>query len=207
MQKNAKKLKKAENMLYFKGNEAFLMVLLVSKNHFFNEKDIENFEFVEYENSLEEIKYVESETFRHFEMLKAHLRVDGIEIDIDSAYRSLEKQESIFLEQMRKYGIDYAEEVVAMPGTSEHHTGQAIDFIIRKDGKWLVENDDLLKETEIFAKIHKALKYFGFILRYPPDKEHITGYKYEPWHIRYVGDDIAMNIGNLTLEEYIERNK
>lgn len=207
MQKNAKKLKKAENMLYFKGNEAFLMVLLVSKNHFFNEKDIENFEFVEYENSLEEIKYVESETFRHFEMLKAHLRVDGIEIDIDSAYRSLEKQESIFLEQMRKYGIDYAEEVVAMPGTSEHHTGQAIDFIIRKDGKWLVENDDLLKETEIFAKIHRALKYFGFILRYPLDKEDITGYKYEPWHIRYVGDDIAMNIGTLTLEEYIERNK
>ena len=69
------------------------------------------------------------------------------------------------------------------------------------------ENDDLLKETEIFAKIHKALKYFGFILRYPLDKEHITGYKYEPWHIRYVGDDIAMNIGTLTLEEYIERNK
>jgi LAS superfamily LD-carboxypeptidase LdcB len=49
------------------------------------------------------------------------------------------------------------------------------------------------------------LKYFGFILRYPKNKEHITGYPYEPWHIRYVGENIAMNIGNMTLEEYLEK--
>lgn len=183
------------------------MILLVNKNNIFNEKDIENFEMVEYENYLEEVKYIEYETFRHFEMLKAHLRIDGIEIDIDSAYRSLEAQENIFLEYMKKFGIDYAEEVVAMPGTSEHHTGQAIDIVIKKDGRWIKENEELLKEVETFDKIHKVLKYFGFILRYPKDKENITDCFYEPWHIRYVGEDVAIEIGNLVLEEYLEMRK
>ena len=181
------------------------MVLLVNKNNLFNEKMIENFEMVEYENYNEKTIFVENETFRHFEMLRAHLKIDGINIDIDSGYRSLEAQEDLFLKFMKKYGLDYAESIVSMPGTSEHHTGLALDINIMKDGKWLIENDDLMKEVDIFNKIHKDLKYFGFILRYPKGKEKITGYPYEPWHIRYVGEDIAMNIGDLTLEEYLEK--
>lgn len=181
------------------------MVLLVNKKHIFNEKMIENFEMIEYENYQEKSIFVESETFRHFEMLKAHLKIDGIIIDIDSGYRSLEAQENLFLKFMKKYGIDYAEEIVAMPGTSEHHTGQALDINIMKDGKWLIENDELMKEEQVFEQIHKVLKHFGFILRYPKGKESITGYPYEPWHIRYVGEEIAMDIGNLTLEEYLDK--
>ena len=181
------------------------MVLLVNKNNIFNEKDIDAFEMIEYDNYLEKTLYIESETFKHYEMLKAHLKVDGIVIEIDDAYRSLERQENLFLEFMKKYGLEYATEVVAMPGTSEHHTGQAIDLIIQKDGKWITENEDLLKEKEIFEKIHNALKFFGFILRYPEGKEEVTGYPYEPWHIRYVGEDISMNIGDKTLEEYLEK--
>ncbi len=181
------------------------MVLLVNKSNIFNEKMLENFEMIEYENYAKKIKYIESEAFKHFEMLKAHLKIEGIEIDIDSAYRSLETQESIFLESMKKYGIDYTEDFVAMPGYSEHHTGQAIDFVIKKDGQWIIENDQLIKEIEIFDKIHAVLKFFGFILRYPKGKEHITGYFFEPWHIRYVGENIAMEIGDLTLEEYIKK--
>lgn len=180
------------------------MILLVNKNHIFNENMIYNFEMIEYENYEEKTKYVESEAMRHFDMLRAHLKVDGIEIDIDGAYRSLESQENLFLEFMKKYGIDYAEQIVAMPGTSEHHTGQAIDIVIKKDGEWIVENEDLLKETEIFNKIHNSLKYFGFILRYPKGKEDITGYPYEPWHIRYIGEEDAKRIGDKTLEEYLE---
>lgn len=179
------------------------MVLLVNKNHIFSEKDIEKFEMIEYENYKEKTIYVESETFRHFEMLKAHLKVEGIIIEIDDAYRSLESQENLFLRFMKKYGMAYAESIVAMPGTSEHHTGQAIDLVIQKDGRWIEENDELLLEKEIFNKIHKVLKFFGFILRYPEGKEEVTGYPYEPWHIRYVGEDIAMNIGDNTLEEYL----
>lgn len=179
------------------------MTLLVNKKYLFNEDMIKGFEMVEYENINEETFYIESDTFRHFEMLRAHLRIEGINIEICSGYRSLEKQESIFLEYMNKYGIDYAESYVAMPGTSEHHTGLAIDLGLIIDGKLVDDNDELLNQFEIFKKIHDCLKYFGFILRYQKGKENITGFSYEPWHIRYVGDEIAMAIGDQTLEEYL----
>ena len=181
------------------------MILLVNKDNLFNEDDLNNLKFIEYERFDEKIFYIERETLYHFEMLQAHLKIEGIEIEIDDAYRSLETQENIFLKFMKKYGIDYASSVVAMPGTSEHHTGQAIDIIIKKDGKWLFENEDLLKEDKTLKKIHKVLKYFGFILRYPKGKEDITGYPYEPWHIRYIGVEDANKIGNLTLEEYLKK--
>ncbi|HAB67047.1 MAG TPA: hypothetical protein DCE23_06735 [Firmicutes bacterium] len=182
------------------------MTLLINKNNLFNEEMIKDFEMVEYENYEERTLYVEKETFRHFEMLRAHLNVDDIVIDIDSAYRSLEAQENLFLRFMQKYGLDYTEQIVAMPGTSEHHTGLAIDISVKKDGKWITENDDLLKEEELFKRIHRDLKYFGFILRYPRDKENITGVPYEPWHFRYVGEEIAKEIGDKTLEEYLKMN-
>ena len=57
--------------------------------------------------------------------------------------------------------MDYAEEMVAMPGMSEHHTGQAIDIAIKKDGNWITDNDQLAKEVDIFNKIHSSLKLFG----------------------------------------------
>ena len=107
---------------------------------------------------------------------------------------------------MKKYGLDYAEEMVAMPGTSEHHTGLAIDIVINKDGEWIEENKYLLNEQDIFSKIHRDLKYFGFIVRYPKGKQDITGYPYEPWHLRYIGKD-AEKIGNLTLEEYLRETQ
>ena len=181
------------------------MLFLVNKEHLFNEKMLDGLEMVEYENVFEQTLYVEKETFHHFEMLRAHLKVEGISIEIDSAYRSLEYQENLFCDFMKKYGLDYAKKVVAMPGTSEHHLGQAIDLIIKANGKWMTQNEDLIKEEAIFAKIHQALKYFGFILRYPKGKEKITGYAYEPWHIRYVGDDVAFKIGDKTLEEYLRK--
>lgn len=179
------------------------MILLINKNNLFNEDMIKDFEMVEYERFDEKMFYIERDTFNSFKMLQAHLRVEGIEVEINDAYRSLETQENLFLKCMKKYGLDYAENIVEMPGTSEHHTGQAIDLIIKKDGVWF-EGDDLLNEEEIFNKIYKSLKYFGFILRYPKDKEDVTGYGYEPWHIRYIGVDDAMKIENLTLEEYLQ---
>lgn len=183
------------------------MILLVNKDNLFNEEMIKDFEMVEYENYNEDTFYVETETFRHFEMLRAHLKVEGIIIDLNSAYRSLERQENLFLEFMKKYGLDYAEKVVAMPGTSEHHTGQAIDLVIKVGDEWITENEDSMKYEDIYLKIHKVLKYFGFILRYPKGKEDITGYPYEPWHIRYIGEEHASKIGDLTLEEYLESIK
>ena len=129
------------------------MTLLVNKEHLFNEDMIKDFEMIEYENYNEDTLYVESEAFKHFEMLKAHLKVDGIIIDLIDAYRSLETQEAIFLDYYKKYGMDYAETYVAMPGTSEHHTGLALDIGIYKDGKWIDENADLFKEEERYYRI------------------------------------------------------
>ena len=106
---------------------------------------------------------------------------------------------------MNKYGIDYAEQIVAMPGMSEHHTGQAIDIVLKIGESWITDNDKLLEQESVFNKIHSVLNNFGFILRYPNGKDNITGYPYEPWHIRYVGLDVSMNIGDMTLEEYLER--
>ena len=87
---------------------------------------------------------------------------------------------------------------VAPPGTSEHQTGLAIDFASFQDGKY----QEALTEKEIEWLQNNAHR-FGFILRYPKGKESITGYNYEPWHYRYVGDlsYILYNF-DITLEEY-----
>lgn len=182
------------------------MINLVNKDHIFNESMLDNIEFVDYENYREDTLYIEYNTFYHFEMLKAHLKVEDIYIDIKDAYRSLEKQESIFCEYMQKHGLEDAENNVSMPGFSEHHTGLAIDFVINVDNEWLEKIDQIEEQKEILNRIYKALKYFGFILRYPKEKENITMHEAKVNHITYVGEDIAKNIGNLTLEEYIYAN-
>ncbi|MBR0032912.1 MAG: M15 family metallopeptidase [Treponema sp.] len=94
---------------------------------------------------------------------------------------------------------------VAIPGTSEHHTGLAIDIVPKVDGEWKWENEDMMNLPELFAIIHKELPKHGFILRYPKNKEETTGYSYEPWHIRYVASKkIAQKIFDegITLEKY-----
>ena len=105
-----------------------------------------------------------------------------------------------------KYGIDYTRTYVAVPWYSEHHTALAIDICIIKDGVLIYENDDMMAEPEIFAKVHAKLADYGFILRYLEWKEDITWYGYEPWHLRYVWSvDVAKEIMDnwLTLEEYL----
>ncbi|MCM1053517.1 MAG: M15 family metallopeptidase [Ruminococcus sp.] len=179
------------------------MILLINKNNLFNKEMLDTIEMIEYKNYQGEKVLIERETFKHFEVLRDYLRINGIVIDIEDCYRSLEAQNRLFSEFEKRYGIDYASTIVAIPGTSEHHTGQAVDIVIKKDNKWITENADLLNETEIFKRIHESLKYFGFILRYPKGKEDITGYPYEPWHFRYIGKEDAMLIGDQTLEEYL----
>ena len=75
-----------------------------------------------------------------------------------------------------------------------------------KDGKIIRENEEMVTDTDDFAKVHELLPRYGFILRYLPDKKDITGYDYEPWHFRYVGyKNIAKEITEkgITLEEYL----
>ena len=133
------------------------------------------------------------------------LENDGIIIELDSTYRSVVRQQEIWDEFEAEKGLEYAQQYVAVPGYSEHHTGLAIDICLEKDGVRIDDNDDMIAEREIFSKIHAKLADYGFILRYLEGKDAITGYAYEPWHFRYVGVDAAKEITaqGLTLEEYL----
>ena len=130
---------------------------------------------------------------------------EGIDIELDSTYRSVKSQEELWDEFEKLYGREYCEKYVAIPGFSEHHTGLAVDVCLIKDGKVIDDNDEMIAEKEIFAKVHAHLSDYGFILRYLEGKENITGYSYEPWHFRYVGKEAAKEIKkrNITLEEYL----
>ena len=160
------------------------------------------------ENSFGKKFQIEKETYLHFVKLREDLlKNDGIQIELDSIYRSVARQQEIVAEFTEKYGADYVKKYVAVPGFSEHHTGLAVDICLVVDGKIIDDNDEMIAQKEIFSKIHKKLADYGFILRYLPGKENITGYAYEPWHFRYVGESVAKEISakNLTLEEYLSK--
>lgn len=134
----------------------------------------------------------------HYNQMKTDASNAGIHLEIISAYRSYYTQANLYNNYVARDGKQEADRYSARAGHSEHQTGLAADlnsldqnFIDTKEGKWLNEN---------------CYRY-GFIIRYPKEKENITGYMYEPWHIRYVGVDIATKLYNngnwITLEEYL----
>lgn len=139
---------------------------------------------------------LETVAYNAFMDLKNAAAKEGFEINLLSGYRSYDTQKNLYNNYVATYGQAEADTFSAKPGTSEHQTGLAMDVGWIDDsygdtasGKWLAAN---------------CYKY-GFIIRYPKDKESITGYKYEPWHIRYLGTDIATDVYNsgLCLEEYL----
>ena len=128
--------------------------------------------------------------------LQSAALIDGFNIELLSGYRSYNRQKTIYEGKVANRGYDSADRYSARPGHSEHQTGLAFDvgsimysYGETASGQWLNDNCD---------------KY-GFIIRYPEGKESITGYGYEPWHIRYVGIEVATEImeKELTLEEYL----
>ena len=142
--------------------------------------------------------------YKAFKKLQKAMAKEGITILLDSTYRSVARQQEIWDEFEAEKGLEYAQQYVAVPGYSEHHTGLAIDICIVKKGKIINDNDKMIAQKKIFAKIHEKLADYGFILRYPEGMEDITGYSYEPWHLRYVGLKTAEYLykNNLTLEEF-----
>ena len=163
-------------------------------------------EIVKVTNSLGDDIEVEKKAYDAYLQLKDALAKEGVYIDLDSARRSIAAQQDIMDRFIEKYGADYAAKTVATPGYSEHHTGLALDLYLNIDGEDVYLNEDMVQYPEIWAKIHARLADYGFILRYPEDKEHITGYGYEPWHIRYIDDvEKAKEIMSrgITLEGYL----
>lgn len=131
-----------------------------------------------------------------FELLRRGAAEDGINIYLSSGFRSYDYQSQLYNGYVSYYGQAAADTFSARPGHSEHQTGLAIDCNII--------NDSFIGTPEAVWLAEHCYEY-GFIIRYPQGKEGITGYKYEPWHIRYVGNEVAEYLYNsgLTLEEYL----
>jgi len=176
-------------------------LVLVDKSHPLPDGWEETIEVEQFTNAVGDNVKVEKTAYEAYLKLKDALEQEGVYVDLDSAYRSVAEQQKIVDDFTEKYGADYARTYAAVPGYSEHHTGLALDLFLIVDGNIVYENEDLMQYPEIWEKIHARLTDYGFILRYPGG----GGYAYEPWHIRYVGIDVAKEIEDKgsTFEEYL----
>lgn len=137
----------------------------------------------------------------NFEKMAQDIEKDGLKIIAVSTYRDSEYQDKLFNNYVKEKGLEYASMCSAKKGFSEHQTGLAVDIASSN-----LDYDNFDK-TEEFKWVKNHAHEYGFILRYPKDKINITGYKYEPWHFRYVGDIAPyIYVNDLTLEEYKEIN-
>ncbi len=139
---------------------------------------------------------VQPEAQAAFDRMQKAAWAEGLNIWIASGFRSYEYQSGLYDRYVNRSGKAEADRYSARPGHSEHQTGLAFDlnsiensFADTAEGKWVAEH------------CHE----YGFIIRYPKGSESITGYIYEPWHIRYLGEEKAESVYNsgLTLEEYL----
>lgn len=167
-------------------------------------------EIVEYNST----RKIEARVLSYLQAMISDAKLDGIELNVISSYRSPERQVELYNAKVEEF-IDSGEtreaaeveaaKMVAPPGTSEHCTGLAVD-IVSMD--WYDSNKSLtssFNQTAEFKWLISNCAKYGFILRYPEGKENITMIDYEPWHFRFVGPDNARYImeNNLTLEEFL----
>ena len=167
----------------------------------------------DYEADLEDVEYghrMDSCAAEHLREMLSDCREAGYSPLICSSYRDRGKQEILFENDVRKYMYrGYTEEEaiketaknVAVPGSSEHEAGLAADIVYLRDQ--VLDESQEQNDTQQWL-IEHCMEY-GFILRYPRDKQNITGITYEPWHYRYVGKKAAAEIMSrgICLEEYL----
>ena len=147
--------------------------------------------------------------------LLAAAKKAGYDMQLCSAYRTVKKSEELYQRQIKKFlsaGYSQADaekeaaKWVAPPGTSEHHTGLAMDLVSSDYWGQYSDLEHDYDKFDSFKWMYANCAEYGFVLRYPEDKQDITGITYEPWHYRYVGVDAAKYImeNGLCLEEYLE---
>lgn len=168
-----------------------------------------------YAPSLEEIAsgyFVDARILEETSQMLSDAQEEGLSMYICSAYRAYDTQREVFNSTMVDWinqgkspldAYDETKKSVAVPGTSEHATGLALDIVSTEYG----ELDEKQAETAEAKWLAENCWKYGFILRYPPEKADITGIIYEPWHYRYVGQDAAKEImeQGITLEEYLKK--
>ena len=173
--------------------------ILVNKHNYLKEDYVpENLKNLSSTYALSNMKMVE-EAANAFESLSKDASKENYKVIAMSTYRSYEYQVDLYNKYVKSDGKEAADTYSGRPGNSEHQTGLAVD---------------VYNQTETYTNFEKTKEYnwmqenaykYGFILRFPKDKENETGYEFESWHYRYVGKDIAKYIHkhNITLEEYI----
>ncbi len=148
-------------------------------------------------------RYMRGEAAERLNTMLADALEEDVEIVMTTAYRSYELQRLIFESNVKKKGsVEEANKTSAKPGESEHQTGLAVD-LTTPELNYEISYGFGTCEAGEWIMAHAS--EYGFILRYPKGKEEITGYSYEPWHLRYVGPDAAQYIAenDLTLEEFL----
>lgn len=148
------------------------------------------------------VTQIHKDVYPYITAMVAAAQADGVDLRVWSPFRSYAIQNDLFQKQVNRVGGDEekAATVVARPGTSEHNTGLCADFNMASD---------TFESTSMYTWMCENAENYGFILRYPKDKQHITGVIYESWHWRFVGINNAKLINELglTLEEFIEMKK
>lgn len=154
-----------------------------------------------YFSYFDEKKLLRAEAATALEELVQAAKNDNLSIIGVSGYRSYNRQKYIYETNLRTKGETHTNKYSAKPGYSEHQTGLSIDVSTGSISNALVER---FSETPEGIWLAENCYRFGFIIRYPEGKQSITGYSYEPWHIRYVGVELATYLtkNDLTLEEY-----
>jgi len=157
--------------------------------------------------NIDENKQFDARALPYLKQMINDMLKDGIkDIWVQSAYRSIERQKELYDNSIKKYlkqgktqeeAEKLTDEYINKPGSSDHNLGLAVDFNY--------VNDEF-EDTKAFKWLKEYAEDYGFVLRYPADKEETTRIAYESWHWRYVGEEHAkkMNELNMCLEEYIE---
>jgi len=184
---------------------------LVNKEYKFDESMLEGLEMTQISvNMNKDMEFVDVEVKEAFEKLKKQLSKRNIDATVNSAGRTVEQQTEFFNKQVELKGEEETLKTVAKPGHSEHHLGLGLDInldsIMAKVMRRLSPKEAEKMREKMYEYMHSILSDYGFILRYPADKEKETGYPHERWHIRYVGLENAKQMEelNMTLEEYLK---
>lgn len=195
------------------GKSTDYSLILVNYDHSFSDDDL-----TVPLKTLKDGHQVAEEVYEPFQQMLAAAKEAKFDLTVVSSYRSVATQKQVYQNSIsdnlaqgssQTEALNQTEDYVAKPGESEHHTGLALDIL---ETKWFASGKGLEAEfgdTDAGKWIDANCVEYGFIIRYPKNKEEITKIKYEPWHLRYVGKEHAqyMKENNLSFEEYIERLK
>ena len=184
-----------------KNSENTWNLILVNRNNYI--PDSYNVELTELSNG----KYIDSRIYPNLQKMFDDARSQGVYPVVGEGFRTAEEQETMLSDKVESYmaegysknkATELAKESVAIPGTSEHQLGLAVDINADKS---------ISTNEEVYEWLSQNAYKYGFILRYPANKTGITGTIYEPWHYRYVGKVAAEGIytQEICLEEYVEK--